>query len=80
MSVSVCIDGTITITIAWRSVWFFPTSNWCMLTHTQKAHQELSAMSQGAREREPALSRFLTADGQHGCVVKAVIGCDELHV
>ena len=38
MSVSVCIDGTITITIARRSVWFFPTSNGRILDYAQEAH------------------------------------------
>ena len=70
MSVSVCIDGTITITIARRSVWFFPTSNWRMLDHAQEAHRELSYMCQG-RERES--QRYLgcsTADVQQDGVVK----------
>ena len=51
MFVSVCIDGTITITIARRSVWFFPTSNGRMLDYAQEAHGELSYVVK-VRKRE----------------------------
>ena len=50
VSVSVCIYGTGTITMARRSV-LFPTSNWCVLGRTEKTHRERNG-SFKMRERE----------------------------
>ena len=50
VSVSVCIYGTGTITMARRSV-LFPTSNWCVLVCTEETHLELN-VSLSMRERE----------------------------
>ena len=67
VSVSVCIYGTGTIKMARRSV-LFPTSNLRVLGCTKETHSELNVSL--LCEREPALSRVLTADGQQGGVVE----------
>ena len=55
--VSMCVDEAITISIAWRSVWLSPTSNWRMLIVAKITHQVyLIALSERERERASAIS------------------------
>ena len=74
MSVSGCIYGTGTITMARRSI-FLPTSNRSILGGTHKTtHCQPTVSVVYEREREPVLSRVLSADGQTRWCCRVVIG------
>ena len=69
MYMSVRIDRTGAITMAGRAL-FLPTSNRSILGGTHKTHCQPTVSVVYEREREPVLSRVLTADGQQGGVVE----------